>query len=215
MLRRDTLGKNESLGLPLVACPNSRFARGRGVTSSPQHGGIRCRETAADAGFDAHMLTPVTEFAKAVEDVGQTFAEVDGGDYVPNEDRLQQADAVGPCVERFVVGELDASRELTPSRTGLPGSPPSLAEKLGRKFERASADTVAGLKDAVRKTLAVGYIFHGPIELDNNLSYRPARTAEDIWDFWAPSCRRHAGGHRHAERRGKCSAKRRSEPAHR
>lgn len=131
----------------------------------------------------------MSEFSEAVRAVGGTYAEVDGGDYVPGAERLEQADVVAPCVERFVIGELDPTRGLSVARTPFPGSPPSLAEKLGRKFERASGETIDGIKEAVRRSLAVGYIFHGPIELDNDLSYCPGRSAEEIWDFWASSSR--------------------------
>jgi hypothetical protein len=131
----------------------------------------------------------MTEFSGAVKAVGERFADVDGGDYVPDEERLGQADTVGPCVERFVVGELDPSRELSAARTPFGGSPPSLAEKLGRKLEGADDQTLSGAKDAVRSALAVGYIFHGPIELDNGIKYCAGRGAEEIWDFWAAGCR--------------------------
>jgi hypothetical protein len=131
----------------------------------------------------------VPEFSNAVEAISRTMAEAGGDDYLADAGRLREAEAVAPCVERFVYGELDPSRKLSASRTSLPGSPPSLAEKLGRKFSDASADTLAGLQSAVRRAIAVGYVFYGPVEIDNSLTYAEGRAPEDVWDFWAPSCR--------------------------
>lgn len=82
-----------------------------------------------------------------------------GMDYMLSTDRQREAEKVAPCAARWVEGEMDLHRQLTAARgpsIGPLGAPPSLAEKLGAKLERASTDTTAAA--AVHKALAVGYL---------------------------------------------------------
>jgi hypothetical protein len=100
----------------------------------------------------------------------------------------ERADVVEPCVDRFVVGELDPTGQLAVSRT-TPMSLPGLALKLGRRLDSASNEQGAGVALAVRRVLAYGYLGHVELEGTNDIDVDPGRPARDIWDFWAPSCR--------------------------
>jgi hypothetical protein len=105
--------------------------------------------------------------------------------------RVAEADQVAPCAARFVIGEMDPQRRLTVARTisvGPLGTPPSLAEKLGRRLDKASSATVEGAKTAVHKALAVGYLAYVETEERGDI-HLADRSAEDIWEWWAPSCR--------------------------
>src|SRR4051794_15207503 len=103
-------------------------------------------------------MTDFVEILAGLRDLGRDDGEdSDEGVFAP--ERLHEAAQVAPCVDRFVEGELDPTRRLTVSRTSFPGSPPSLAEKLGRKLVGASPRVLEGVGDAVRKAVAAGYLF--------------------------------------------------------
>jgi hypothetical protein len=110
--------------------------------------------------------------------------------YMLSEVRCQEAQAVDPCVQRFVGGEMDPTRDLTVSRSFAAGSPPSLAEKLGSKLNGADRETRGALQDAVGRALAMGYLATcEPESQGSNVTIVSKRGSQDIWDFWAPSCR--------------------------
>jgi hypothetical protein len=130
-------------------------------------------------------------FTDAVADVQAFMREhmdEEGSEYVLSSDRGREAQRVEPCAVRWVEGEMDPTRRLAVARGA--GSPPSLAEKVGRKLEGRSDDDRAAAAYAVHKALAVGYLTYaetetnaeGPVTL-------PDRPTEDIWEYWVTVCR--------------------------
>jgi hypothetical protein len=88
-------------------------------------------------------------------------------------------------------GELDRTGGLTASRTGLPGSPPSLAGKLGGRLSGVPLETRVSLVEAIYRATALGYCAWleqeaaGPVE-----GRRIAdRSIEDVWVFWSADFR--------------------------
>jgi hypothetical protein len=132
----------------------------------------------------------VAGFAEALKEIQGRFRERGSDGYEVAPERLEEGRLVEPCVDRFVVGELDPTRRLTASRNFLPGCPPSLAEKLGDRYNKATPQDVNGVKHAIRKALAIGYLTMCRVEGPNgHIAFCHDRPAEDLWDFWAPSCR--------------------------
>jgi hypothetical protein len=105
--------------------------------------------------------------------------------FISSDQRLVEARAVEGCVDRTVVGELDPTGRLAISRyTGF--SPPGLGERLASKgrFDPADPEQTRVLAHAVRKTLAVGWLF--ACSADAPMVDRDER---DIWAFWSSSIR--------------------------
>ena len=104
------------------------------------------------------------EFVEAVAELQRLAVEEAGIERDPDllgPRCLEEARLVAPCMDRFVYGELDPTRELTVARTiniGPVGTPPSLAEKLGKKLEQADADVKAGAGRAVHKACGIGWL---------------------------------------------------------
>lgn len=129
-------------------------------------------------------------FSEAVEQVQVLFRETaSDDDYLFAPERREEAEQVQPCVARFVHGEMDPTRRMTASRTPFPGSPPSMAEKLGSKLERAPAETADAVRTAITKAIAIGYLATCETEPRGDVAVVAERSVEDIWDFWGPSCR--------------------------
>jgi hypothetical protein len=100
----------------------------------------------------------VAGFIQALDETQARFRDLGSDGYEVAPERLDEGRLVEACVDRFVIGELDATRRLTASRNYLPGCPPSLAEKLGDRYNKAATETIRSVEHAIRKALAVGYI---------------------------------------------------------
>jgi hypothetical protein len=142
--------------------------------------------------------TPKDGYAAAIEDFSHAVASVQyrfdssaQADYVRAGERVLEAQAVGPCVWRMAYGELDRTGAFTASRTGLPGSPPSLASKLGSRLSRAPLDTHVSLVEAIYRATALGY--NAWLEQEANGPAEARRIAdrsiEDVWAFWSADFR--------------------------
>jgi hypothetical protein len=112
-------------------------------------------------------------------------------EYVRALDRVKEAEAVASCVWRMAYGELDSTETLTASRTRFPGSPPSLARKLGRRLSRAPLESYIALVEAIYRANAIGYVAQLEQEAAGVAEARriAERSTEDIWDFWASDFR--------------------------
>jgi hypothetical protein len=134
----------------------------------------------------------MTSFADAVVGVQALIGEsLEDSTHVAAKERVTEAERVAPCAERFVAGELDPTRELTVARTisvGALGTPPSLAEKLGRKLDAAAPETREATANAVYKALAIGYLAYVETEPRTDIQV-VNRDAADIWEWWALNCR--------------------------
>src|SRR2546423_1736915 len=91
----------------------------------------------------------------------QAKLDFDPGTHEGDPARVEQAAAVQPCVERFVFGEMDSTRNWSASRNPLPGCPPSLAEKLG---DRLSTSNKEAAENAVVDGLAFGWTAYVGLE---------------------------------------------------
>jgi hypothetical protein len=134
---------------------------------------------------------PIEDFSHAVVSVQYRFGSSAHADYVRADERVLEAQAVSPCVWRMAYGELDRTGARTASRTGLPGSPPSLASKLGSRLSRAPVETHVALVEAIYRATALGYSAWleqeaaGPAQ-DRRIA---DRSIEDVWAFWSADFR--------------------------
>jgi hypothetical protein len=134
---------------------------------------------------------PIEDFLHAVASVQHRCESSAHADYVRGDERLLEAQAVGPCVWRMAYGELDRTGRLTASRTRLPGSPPSLASKLGSRLSCAPVETYVSRVGAIYRATALGYSAWleqeaaGPVE-ERRIAHR---STEDIWTFWSTDFR--------------------------
>jgi hypothetical protein len=127
-------------------------------------------------------------FPEAVASVQLLFDESSRyAEYVTATDRLTETAAVAPCVWRMAYGELDSTETLTASRTGFPGSPPSLGRKLGRRLSGAPLETYVALVEAIYRATALGYVAQFELEAGGETDAREleTRSTEDLWAFWA------------------------------
>jgi hypothetical protein len=113
-------------------------------------------------------------------------------DYVLAEERRDEAEKAAACADRFVAGEMDPTGSLTVARgqrVGPLGAPPSLAEKLGQRLDRANEDLSRAVGLAVHKALAVGYLSVVESEQRGGIKVHPDRNDQDLWEFWMTECR--------------------------
>jgi hypothetical protein len=123
----------------------------------------------------------------------KSIAEPDGAaDFLLGDELRQQAAIVAGCVDRFAEGEMDpsgGSAVMRGARMGALGAPPARAEKLGRKLDGATPETVEALRFAINKAFAAGYLMAAEGGLSVGHEFVTGRSSEEIWLFWLPTCR--------------------------
>ena len=105
--------------------------------------------------------------------------------YITADERRAEARQAEGCVSRAVSGELDPTGALAIGRYTR-FSPPGLGERLASKgrFDPSDAEQRQLLAHAVRKTLAVGWLFACSPEAP-----MADRDEKDVWASWASSIR--------------------------
>ena len=129
----------------------------------------------------------VSTFESAIIEIQPLFegAAPEVAAYITAHERRAEGRLAEGCVRRAVSGELDPTGALAIGRYTR-FSPPGLAQRLANKgrFDPTDAEQTRVLAQAVRKTLAVGWLF--ACSPDAPMADRDER---DVWAFWASSIR--------------------------
>lgn len=129
----------------------------------------------------------MSTFEAAIIEMQPLFdgASPDVAAYITADERRAEARQAEGCVGRAVSGELDPTGALAIGRYTR-FSPPGLGQRLASKgrFDPGDAEQRRLLAHAVRKTLAVGWLFACSPEAP-----MADRDEKDVWAFWASSIR--------------------------
>jgi hypothetical protein len=111
-------------------------------------------------------------------------------EHVLSAERRDEAQVVEPCAVRFVKGEMDPRLTVARPSSIVPlAAFPPLAESLRGKLDGLPEGTLAVVRLAVHRALAVGYLATAVDEARAGVRFHPERAAEEIWQFWMLNCR--------------------------